>query len=223
MATTTKTYTPNRGLLIVSVDRESKNTHKIEGTDIELFIEKDFGWNEREKNPVNGTVLNGGDTGFKEGQKIICWHNAFKDNNLVDTVEVSAPSKYGGENKKLHIYAVRKDWVYFVQEEDGSLSPSDGYIIVDRIYITPETKSSIIVLELAEEKQQHRVKVKSLPPNPSIPCKVGDVLLIEAMADYEVVFHDGNKEQRVIRIKESDVMGIDHSFKTDKKNIRLGI
>ena len=224
--TTTKKYIPNKGLLIAQVDRESKNTHKITGEggkEIELFIEKDFGWNEREKNPVNGTVIEPGDTGFAVGDTIVCWHNSFKDANLVDTVETDEASLYGGAKKKLYIYAVRKDWVYFILKEDGTVIPSDGYVIADRIYKTQETKSKLIILDTSEEKENNRAVVKVLPRNSTLPCKEGDVILIETMADYEVVYHDGEKEQRVIRIKESDVIGIDHTFNTKKKNLRFGI
>lgn len=215
-------FQPNKGLLIVQVDPESKNTHKIEGTDIQLYIEKDFGFNEREKNPVNAVVVNAGSSGLTEGERVVCWHNSFKENYLVGEKEIEGSSMYGSK-RKIKFYAIRSEWVYFILKDDGSVVPVGNFAIVNRIYVKPKSKSSIIILEDSEKKENNRAVIVSVSESGKFPYKKGDVVLIETMADYEVVYHDGLKEQRLIRVKDADIIGIDHSFDVTKENIRLGI
>lgn len=215
-------FKPLKGMIIVQVDREEKNEHIIEGTDVKLFIDKDFGWNEREKNATNATVLNGGKTGLKEGDQIVCWHNSFKDVFILDTVETDQDSFFGGK-KKLYTYAIRIEWVYFVLDTEGKQTPIDGYIIADRIYKVPETQSSLIILDTSEVKENNRVLIKAVPKSWELPFGWNDVVIIETMADYEVVYSFKGKEQRCIRVKAGDILAIDHSFDVNQPNIRLGI
>ena len=211
-------YKTLRGELLVQVDKEDKYSHKIAGTDITLFIEKDFGWNEREKNAVNATVLQKGKTNLGEGDRVVCWHNTFIEQNLVETVETDEPSVYGGK-KKLYVHAIRAEKVFFSITKDG-IKPMPGFLIVNRIYYKPES-SSIIITEINEQKEDNRVIVVAVPDDIDY-VKPGDILIVETMADYEVVYADEGKEQRLIRIKEEDIIAIDHDFTiTDK--MRIGV
>jgi co-chaperonin GroES (HSP10) len=212
-------YKPLRNELLVVVDKEDKYSHTIEGTDITLFIERDYGWNEREKNTVNATVLHIGNSKLKEGTRIVCWHNCFADHNLVDTITTTEESVYGGY-KKLYVYRVNEKHIFFYFNEEGNPTPMPGYIIAERIYHKKES-DSIILTELSEEKEQNRVVVKSLSSTEEdYPLKEGDVIIIETMADYEVVYADKGREHRLVRIKEEDIIAIDNGFEiTDKHKI----
>jgi hypothetical protein len=209
---------PIRGELIVIVDKEDKYTHTIAGTDIKLFIEKDFGWNEREKNAVNAVVKDPGKTKLKEGTRIVCWHNSFTEHSLIDTIQTDEDSVYGGK-KKLQVHILRPDKIFFYIE-NGNPVPMDGYLLVDRIYYKPIAKS-IILTDINEQKENNRVVVKGTPSGYEL-CSIGDVLITETMADYEVVYAHEGREHRIIRIKEQDIMAIDHTFEINE-TMRLGV
>lgn len=209
---------PIRGELLVIVDKEDKYTHTIAGTDIKLFIDKDYGWNEREKNAVNAVVKHPGKTNLKEGTPIVCWHNSFTEHSLVDTIDTEEDSVYGGK-KKLYVHTLRPDKVFFYIE-NGNPVPMDGYLLVDRIYYKP--KSELLYLsDVNEQKENNRVVVSGTPSGFDL-CSVGDVLIVETMADYEVVYAHEGREHRIIRIKEQDIMAIDNTFEINE-TMRVGV
>jgi hypothetical protein len=209
---------PIRGELIVIVDKEDKYTHTIAGTDIKLFIDKDFGWNEREKNAVNAVVKSPGKTSLKEGTPIVCWHNSFTEHTLVDTIDTDEDSVYGGK-KKLEVHILRPDKIFFYIE-NGNPIPMEGYLLVDRIYYKPKTEL-LYLSDINEQKENNRVVVKGTPSGYDI-FAIGDVLITETMADYEVVYAYEGREHRIIRIKEQDIMAIDGTFKINE-TMRIGV
>jgi co-chaperonin GroES (HSP10) len=212
-------YTPIKDHVLVIVDKEDKYTHQIEGTDIKLFIDKDFGWNEREKNAVNAVVHHPGSCTLKKGTKIVCWHNSFSEHTLVDTIQTEEDSVYGGK-KKMYIHAIHPSKI-FLWFSDGSPVPMPGFYIVDRIYYKPQS-SSIIITEISETKENNRVVVRIAPENDPLGLKDGQVLIVETMSDYEVVYADLGRECRLIRIKENDIIAIDDSFEITEQ-MRTGV
>jgi hypothetical protein len=42
--------------------------------------------------------------------------------------------------------------------------------------------------------------------------KPNDIIIIETMADYEVVYSDKGREHRIIRVKEEEVIAVDHGY-----------
>jgi co-chaperonin GroES (HSP10) len=219
---------PIRGELIVIVDKEDKYTHTISGTDIKLFIDKDFGWNEREKNAVNAVVKDPGKTNLKEGTRIVCWHNSFTEHSLIDTIDTDEDSVYGGK-KKLQLHKLNPKHVFFWLDDDNP-TPMPGYIIAKRIYHKRKSES-IIITELSEEKEQNRVVVVNVVNNcdtnsnekvDEYAIKPNDVVIIETMADYEVVYADKGREHRLIRVKEEDIIAIDHGYELTE-NHKTGV
>ena len=212
-------YKTLRGELLVIVDKEDKYVHQIEGTDIKLFIDKDFGWNEREKNAVNAVVKHPGSTSLSEGTRIVCWHNCFTEHSLVDTIDSEEESVYGGK-KKLQLHKLNPKHVFFWLD-NGKPVPMPGYILADRIYYKPESEA-IILTDVSEQKEQNRMVVKLLSETNDTPLKEGDVIIVETMADYEVVYADEGREHRLIRIKEEDVIAVDNGFEITEK-MRVGV
>ena len=233
-------YKPLRNELLVVVDKEDKYSHKIEGTDITLFIDKDFGWNEREKNAVNATVYHPGVSSLPEGTRIVCWHNSFGDHNLVTTIQTKDDSVYGGY-KKVYIYNVNIKHVFFYFDDDGNPAPMPGYILADRIYKKAKT-SSILLTDFSDEKENNHVLVTNVAKNCDksshenckncdTNCyqkvyesniKPNDIVIIETMADYEVVYADKGREHRLIRVKTDDIIAIDHGYELTE-NHKTGI
>lgn len=218
-------YKPLRNELLVVVDKEDKYSHTIEGTDIKLFIDKDFGWNEREKNAVNATVYHPGVSSLPEGTRIVCWHNSFGDHNLVSTIQTKDDSVYGGY-KKVYIYNVNIKHVFFYFNEDGNPTPMPGYILAERIYKKAKT-SDLILTELSDEKEQNHVVVANIAKDSDekvsdAGIKQNDIVIIETMADYEVVYADKGREHRLIRVKTDDIIAIDHGYKLTE-NHKTGV
>lgn len=218
-------YKPLRNELLVVVDKEDKYSHKIEGTDITLFIDKDFGWNEREKNAVNATVYHPGVSSLPEGTRIVCWHNSFGDHNLVSTIQTKDDSVYGGY-KKVYIYNVNIKHVFFYFDEHGNPTPMPGYILAERIYKKAKT-SEILLTELSDEKENNHVLVTNVAENSDEKVyesniKPNDIVIIETMADYEVVYADKGREHRLIRVKTDDIIAIDHGYELTE-NHKTGI
>lgn len=213
-------YKPLRGEIVVVVDKEDKYSHQIEGTDIKLFIDKDFGWNEREKNAVNAVVYQENHLGLKEGTRIVCWHNSFADHNLVQTIQTKDESVYHGY-KKVYIYTVNPKNIFFYFDDNGEPTPMPGYILAERIYKKAKV-SNLILTDLSDEKEQNRVLVAKVAENwdknsnqkvSELPFKPNDIVIMETMADYEVVYADKGKEHRLIRVKVDDIIAIDHGYK----------
>jgi co-chaperonin GroES (HSP10) len=222
-------YKPLRNELLVVVDKEDKYSHKIEGTDITLFIDKDFGWNEREKNAVNATVYHPGVSSLPEGTRIVCWHNSFGDHNLVTTIQTKDDSLYGGY-KKVYIYNVNIKHVFFYFDDDGNPTPMPGYILADRIYKKAKT-SEILLTDLSDEKENNHVLVTNVASicdknsNEKVyesNIKPNDIVIIETMADYEVVYADKGREHRLIRVKTDDIIAIDHGYELTE-NHKTGV
>lgn len=211
-------YKTLRGELIVVVDKEDKYVHQIAGTDIKLFIDKDFGWNEREKNAVNAVVKYPGSTELSEGTRIVCWHNCFTEHSLIDTIDTEEDSVYGGK-KKLQLHRLDPKKIFF-WIDNGVPTPMKGFLLVNRIYYKPKTES-IILTDVNEQKENNRVVVTAIPKDFEL-CNIGDVLIIETMADYEVVYSDNNQEHRLIRIKEEEIIAIDHGFEINE-TMRVGV
>ena len=105
-----------------------------------------------------------------------------------------------------------------------------GYILADRIYKKAKT-SEIILTDLSDEKEQNHVLVT----NVGIICdknsnekvyesniKPNDIVIIETMADYEVVYADKGREHRLIRVKTDDIIAIDHGYELTE-NHKTGI
>ena len=218
-------YKPLRGEIVVVVDKEDKYSHTIEGTDIKLFIDKDFGWNEREKNAVNAVVYADNPIGLKEGTRIVCWHNSFADHNLVSTIQTKDDSVYGGY-KKVYIYTVRPKNIFFYFDDNGEPAPMPGYILAERIYKKAKT-SALVLTDLSDEKENNRVLVTKVANNSDEKVseqyiKPNDIVIVETMADYEVVYADKGREHRLIRVKEEDIIAIDHGYQLTE-NHKTGV
>jgi co-chaperonin GroES (HSP10) len=218
-------YKTLRGEILVVVDKEDKYSHQIEGTDIKLFIDKDFGWNEREKNAVNATVYSDTDIGLKEGTRIVCWHNSFADHKLVQTIQSKDESVYGGY-KKVYIYAVSPKNIFFYFDDNGEPKPMPGYILAERIYKKAKT-SALVLTDLSDEKENNHVIVTNIAEKRDEKVyesniKPNDIVIIETMADYEVVYADKGREHRLIRVKVDDIIAIDHGYQLTE-NHKTGV
>ena len=95
-----------------------------------------------------------------------------------------------------------------------------GFLIVNRIYYKPKVES-IILTEFSEQKENNRMVVKSVYDGMEL-VSPGDVVIVETMADYEVVYSDNNQEHRLIRIKEEDIIAIDNGFEINE-TMRIGV
>lgn len=193
-----------RNRFIVAVNREQKNEHTVDmpdGSELKLYIGRDFNENGREANPVMATIVdNNTRYGYLEkGWKVLCHHNNFVKN-----------SPYFLEAKDgIHYYSIPDGTVFAVIDEDGSVHAVCGYIVAERIEMP---KRSSIIEDPAVRYYQDRVRVVRASPEvkDESPVREKDIVMIPLMADYEVVYHWKNKEKRFIRVKGADIYGINN-------------
>jgi len=186
--------------VLVMIDKEQKNSHKIStpNGDIELYISRDTNFNSRERNHTCGTVISDSKN-YREGEIVVFHHNSCTPASMVD------------ESNGVHeIYSVRDSHIFF-KLIDGDEVPVGEYMIAKRLY-EPSSKKSKIILSTENKKLDDRFYIESVSEDVE-GIKSGDVVISAKMSDYEVVYHFNGREQRCVRIRESDVYAIDNSMK----------
>jgi co-chaperonin GroES (HSP10) len=122
----------------------------------------------------------------------------------------------------VYIYTVRPKNIFFYFDDDGNPTPMPGYILAERIYKKAKT-SALLLTDLSDEKENNRVVVTNIANNVTDGSfKKGDIVIIETMADYEVVYADKGRENRLIRVKEEDIIAVDHGYELTE-NHKTGV
>ena len=174
--------------VIVKVDIEKKNSHRMEnGQELKLAR----GWNnlnQRETQPVNGTVVDGSAANIPNGSEIIFNHNSihpvnrlFNFTGLVD--EASNPIQY---------YSILSNECYIWRQPDSfTWNACDGICIAERVFKPYEG----VIQGIEPTKIENVLYIKTGE-------FAGKVVHTLKHCDYEMVFQgvDG-REDRVIRCR----------------------
>lgn len=174
--------------VIVKVDIEKKNSHRMEnGQELKLAR----GWNnlnQRETQPVNGTVVDGSAANIPNGSEIIFNHNSihpvnrlFNFTGLVD--EASNPIQY---------YSILSNECYIWRSpESFTWNACEGFCIAERVFrpysgflqgILPTQIQNVLYIKTGEFK--------------------GNVVHTLKHCDYEMVFQGvQGREERLIRCR----------------------
>ena len=197
------------GKIIISVDREKKNSYTFESG---LKIRMERNWNnlnQRETQPVNAIVIDG--EGIKEGSEILIHpnvthesHQIFNHHQLSGNVEGSDIRYYSVPLDKCYAWLDGEEWkplknfdfaLRVFKPYEGMLEGIEPTLITDMLYVTTgELKGNIV----------HTLKA----------------------CDYEIVFqgiHD--REERIIRFRHftdedndrEEVIAVNHEL-TEKLN-----
>lgn len=167
------------GNIIVRVDLSQNDESK--------YFKTGKGYNEnfRERNPVVAYV----EKGAKEaptGSYVVCNYSHFDLDSPLQMFD--------------NIYSIPLDSeVFAIINEDGSLSPINGNVIVERI-------SRETVIDIPEElKKPHTDRGILLTPTKNI--KSGQFIFWLKMADYEIVYMWKGHEKRYLKIHNTEIVG----------------
>jgi len=174
---------PIKGSILVRVWADQKKDALI--GDTVLKTGKNYNENFRERNPVVAYVEQGGEE-IPTGVWVVCNYSHF---------DLESPLHLTDE-----LYAIPIDSeIYAIVNEDGSLKPVMGNILVERI-----TKDSII--ELPEElKKPYLDRGVILTDTETI--KKGSFIFWLKMADYEICYTWKGEEKRALKIHQSEITG----------------
>lgn len=183
-------YTPKEHLnsfygkewYLCTIDAEQKEKHKVEGTDIELFIDADKGLNNRTKNPNIGTITHvAGNAKFKVGERLLTKHFCFKDSNR--------RLKIFHQEDGVDYYRVTNHDIMFGIVND-ELVPREGVLLCDKVF---PKDTSIVGMKDIIGSRRDMVVVKKVWEG-CTHIKEGDLVLIASGGDY---LFDWNGEELI--------------------------
>ena len=192
--------------MIIAVDEEAKNVHRIKGTDKILYISKEYSWDRKKSAPTMGICMT--DCGDAvAGDIVLIHHNATTVATFLDI-----PQNTG--NYKIH--SVESDLVFFAIRDKRIICLND-YMIAERLYYPLEQTATGLVVSSEQKQIEQRLKIVATPEYIR-DFGPDDVIVCYKFSDYEVNYNDG-EDKYLIRVRERDIVGIDHDLtKMVKKN-----
>jgi hemin uptake protein HemP len=176
------------GKIIVRVNHEGKNSHKMEDGTV-LRLER--GWNNlnrREVSPVNATVVSGED--LKEDAEILISHNA-----VHETFRITNHGQLSGQKiaDRIEYYSIPENNA-FLWLDGQTWKPLKGFATGLRVF-RPYTGPLVGI-------EPKKIKDTLLITSGALTGKVCHTL---RAADYEIIFQNTNgKEGNIIRFRHSD-------------------
>lgn len=189
--------------VIILAEKEQKNKHqftKEDGTIGELYVDNQFSWDSRITNTTQGILL----TDFKNlkaGTYVLVHHNSMVDE--CELVHDDIPHTH-------RLYAVDEHFVYF-GVKDGEIIPTDGFMLVERLYEPEDVSSGGIILTIEPVKIHNKLRVLATSKS-NTEFKKGDVVITYKFSDYEMTHNVNGKMEKIIRLRQSDCLAIDHDF-----------
>lgn len=176
---------PSPGRIIVSIDKEGKNSHQLT-PDIQIQLARNVeNLNRRETMPVNAVVVYSDK--MERGTEVLVHHNSFDPNNeLFDIFPLSGT--YEASNVKY--FSIKEEQCFLYRDGDEWL-PCHNFATALRLFKPVDTIFEGVLPDL--------VTGQLLVTSGEY---AGKCCLVVASSDYEVVYQgiDG-KEKRVIRIR----------------------
>lgn len=194
------------GKILVKSYANQKQAIQIKGEGgkvIELWVGKQYLQNYREKNPVICEVL---DNNSKydyiiPGDFLIVHHNLLSDwKTNPFCLEYDIETGVG-----LYSFPVNSS-VFCKIGSDGIAIPVCDNILVERLK-NPVKSSHIIIPDTVKQEHNDRVKVTAISPEVE-GLKEGQTILIYKQGDYEICYNWNKVDYRVIKVVESDVIGV---------------
>lgn len=189
------TIKPVGNRVIIAIDTNTKNTHKVlkdDGSEVDLFINTDYSWDSKVSAYTQATLL----TDFKNlkaGYNVLIHHNSLNEGNRMD-IEYKPSVRF---------YSIEGDFVYFGIDGDRVIC-LDGYMLIERIYDEDTTSpGGIILIEKKKEDSMFKVIGK---PDSITDFEIGDIAIAYKYSDYEINCNINGKMQKLIRLKYSDCM-----------------
>jgi len=177
------------GRIIIEVDMQMKNSHTFsDGTVIRL--ERDYNnLNRRYTQPVQGKVLSADN--IPVGAMVLIHHNSLHDTNRLFNYRPLSGTDIASD---LRFFSIPEIEAYLWQVPGEEWKPIDGFVTALRVF------------------EPYRGVIQGIPPKllqdilyiTSEGQLKGHVVMTLKSCDYEIVFQDNGKENRVIRLRHSD-------------------
>lgn len=205
---------PKLPYVIVKADLDQKKKHIVPGTDVELIIENQYNENLRERNPNYAEVVYSSEEDEFMGYDNKKFKNILKPGDriclqhfqLLDHSNNSQAVAIDSQGEQLFIVDIKE--VYFKIDEinriDTPVMLSD-YTLCERTEVENITEEGILIPDSAYD-QYHRSSGRAIVDFKSDTVdsvEVGDVILYEKYADYELEFNG----KTYLKISESEILG----------------
>lgn len=205
---------PNKQYVICTADLDQKKNHKIENTEITLYLETKYNNNYRERNPNYATVVyvpeqdkfDGWDIGreydqiLKPGDRICVQHF-----QLIDDYLESKQVAEGPNGEPLFFVDLRE--VYFKIVDDKPILLSNFTLCEYADDLKEKTDSGFIIPDIAKEqirrdsRRARVIYISDFAKRHGI--SIGDVVLFIEYADYELEFNG----KKYLKIASDEILG----------------
>jgi len=202
---------PVRNKIIVSVNMSQKNNFEfVTDGGLQLWGNKDFGFDGKKTQPVLTTIISTGDKplGLLPQDVVICHHNTFRR-------EVGKGYMHGDTGVKTPkgeaVFAIEPHQIQCrVDPSTGDPLPLQGFVLVERIPI--EYRSSIIVTPDHDQYIPNQFKVVAagggVDEYADVVINPGDIIITYEKSDYDIEYVYDMKMKSAVRVKYADVLAI---------------
>ena len=173
------------GMILVKVEMHNKENIKFASGET-IVVERGYDFNLRQDKPSIGIMVDGGDA--PAGSLVLIHHNSTESSYEV----------FNYENEKDHkLYSIPKDMV-FLYRKDGEWFPFENFVISSRIFkpykgILIGVDGSVVKNRMYIHRGLHE----------------GNACVTLVNCDYELIFYIDGKENRIIRTRTREILGID--------------
>lgn len=195
-----------RGKIIVKSYSNQKEAIMIKGRGgkmVELWVGRKFLTNYRQKNPTICEVIDNNSkyNYIKTGDLLLVHHNYLSDwKTNPFCLEYDIETGVG-------VYSFEANNNTFCKlDKNGEAVAICENIIAQRL-TNPIKTSMIIIPDTVKQEFEDRVRVLSIAPEVE-GIKIGDIVAIPKMADYEICYSWGKKDHTVIKVFAEEIIGI---------------
>jgi co-chaperonin GroES (HSP10) len=210
--------TPPPDKLIVAVDLSQRNDYEITFGSLTLWMERDFGENGIDTNPVLAYVRGIGEktNGFKVGDAILCHYNTFR--SMIKNYRLGWHEEKDKDG--LDLFTIDTERVRCILEKDGTPKPVAEHILVKRM--EKEVDSTLIIPDTAKKKDMNWFTVERVNEADELEYGVGDTVLCYSYADVEIKYEVNRRQFSCFIVKTRDVNGFVKKGKSPSlKNLKL--
>ena len=207
------------GFVIIKIDTRQKERYRLGGTDIVLDITRGFNWNQREDRPTLATIIDG--ENLPSGTDVLVNYLALEPvYEILDEDILTKHEKQQGYK----ILSIPND-MCFAYFHKGEWHPCKEYLITMRVY-KPYGGMLLGVEPVLVKNIMYVVKGYSEGTEKDKVDLSGKVAVTLDWADYEIIWTNrDNQEERIIRTRDREVIGIDNSAleKINKGEYLIGL
>lgn len=202
-----------KNFTLIKIDTRQRERYRLGGTDIVLDISRGYNFNLREDRPSLAEIIDGED--LPKGTGVLVNYLAIEP--VYEVLDEEILTKHE-KQQGYKIFAIPSD-MCFAYFDKGEWLPCKEYLITMRIF-KPYTGRLAGITPTLIKNRMYVVKGFSEGNDNEKIDLSGKVAVTLDWADYEIVWHSkDNKEQRLIRTRDREIIGVD---KDALKKIKKG-